>query len=713
MFKNFSQQLGTNLSSLKEELSKQIQEKREDFNELYENSTQQSTSNMTLPEEYKVLPKEVQVKMLKFMKYEEKYPQLLNAYKKFRQDTIDLNNANDELEKKIKEQESYLNVLKEYYIFSSEEDLRDFLVKWTERETLVKEELNLKNKEINELKNRINVLEQEKEEQKEEAVIEESEPKIEEEEEKEKDKEEKVEEETPKQIESVEKIELAEPAENKENTNPTIQIETVTTTETPKTIVQEEKSVSPITDTPTLSPRISPETRQRSAIQWQIKYNTLDSDHKKLQKDYLEVKDTLKTKVEEINNMKDMLKEVGNQLVDVKEKQKQTSSTKTVEEAKYKTLENNNKQMQARNVSLSLENQKLKTALSEKEDTVKNLELEVKQLNMKHSRLNNKLEELGIEKQQLVTNLEKVSSKLELKIKENGQLEERVSILKEKSLQKENIKTTSTDIVDSLTRQCNELNSKLKEVSNLKNNLEDELSQTNDQLYKQKRDLQILNEQILTDEVEIKKLKQSNSELETKVTVLTAEQSASTDTNSQSLQKTIETKTLENENLEKAMKEKENLIGQLQQQIQILSSKFSDSDKKGLESISPSDTVLLEKTIQNLKMELQSKNKSLNNLELTLQSLRKLNKDLTFKMDKLNKIYQQQRISSSAGSRHSSIPADQAKEEEEEKAKISYIKNVLIGFIEHKEQRQQLLPVISMLLQFTPQDQQKFLMSLK
>ncbi|KAL6928423.1 hypothetical protein ACO0SA_003163 [Hanseniaspora valbyensis] len=713
MFKNFSQQLGTNLSSLKDELSKQIQEKREDFNELYENSTQQSTSNMTLPEEYKVLPKEVQVKMLKFMKYEEKYPQLLNAYKKFRQDTIDLNNANDELEKKIKEQESYLNVLKEYYIFSSEEDLRDFLVKWTERETLVKEELNLKNKEINELKNRINVLEQEKEEQKEEAVIEESEPKIEEEEEveeekeKEKDKEEKVEEETPKQIES------AEPAENKENTNPTIQIETVTTTETPKTIVQEEKSVSPITDTPTLSPRISPETRQRSAIQWQIKYNTLDSDHKKLQKDYLEVKDTLKTKVEEINNMKDMLKEVGNQLVDVKEKQKQTSSTKTVEEAKYKTLENNNKQMQARNVSLSLENQKLKTALSEKEDTVKNLELEVKQLNMKHSRLNNKLEELGIEKQQLVTNLEKVSSKLELKIKENGQLEERVSILKEKSLQKENIKTTSTDIVDSLTRQCNELNSKLKEVSNLKNNLEDELSQTNDQLYKQKRDLQILNEQILTDEVEIKKLKQSNSELETKVTVLTAEQSASTDTNSQSLQKTIETKTLENENLEKAMKEKENLIGQLQQQIQILSSKFSDSDKKGLESISPSDTVLLEKTIQNLKMELQSKNKSLNNLELTLQSLRKLNKDLTFKMDKLNKIYQQQRISSSAGSRHSSIPADQAKEEEEEKAKISYIKNVLIGFIEHKEQRQQLLPVISMLLQFTPQDQQKFLMSLK
>ena len=718
MFKNFSQQLGTNLSSLKDELSKQIQEKREDFNELYENSTQQSTSNMTLPEEYKVLPKEVQVKMLKFMKYEEKYPQLLNAYKKFRQDTIDLNNANDELEKKIKEQDSYLNVLKEYYIFSSEEDLRDFLVKWTERETLVKEELNLKNKEINELKNRINTLEQEKEEQKEEP-----EPKIEKEEEekeeeKEEDKEEekaeeKAEEDTVKQVEPVEKIESVEQDANKETTNPTVEIETVTTTETPKTIVQEEKSVSPITDTPNLSPRISSETRQRSAIQWQIKYNTLDSDHKKLQKDYLEVKNTLKTKVEEINNMKDMLKEVGNQLVDVKEKQKQTSSTKTVEEAKYKTLENNNKQMQARNVSLSLENQKLKTNLSEKEDTVKTLELEVKQLNMKHSRLNNKLEELGIEKQQLMSNLEKVNSKLELKIKENGQLEERVSILKEKSLQTENIKTTSTDIVDSLTRQCNELNSKLKEVSNLKNNLEDELSQTNDQLYKQKRDLQILNEQILSDEVEIKKLKQTNSELETKVTVLTAEQSASTDNNSQFLQKTIETKTLENEKLEKAMKEKENLIGQLQQQIQILSSKFSDSDRKGLESLSPSDTVLLEKTIQNLKMELQSKNKSLNNMELTLQSLRKLNKDLTFKMDKLNKIYQQQRISSSAGSRHSSIPSEQAKEEEEEKAKISYIKNVLIGFIEHKEQRQQLLPVISMLLQFTPQDQQKFLMSLK
>ena len=45
--------------------------------------------------------------------------------------------------------------------------------------------------------------------------------------------------------------------------------------------------------------------------------------------------------------------------------------------------------------------------------------------------------------------------------------------------------------------------------------------------------------------------------------------------------------------------------------------------------------------------------------------------------------------------------------EEEIKEKSVYIKNVLMGFLEHKEQRQMLLPVIKMLLFMSDDDTKK------
>jgi chromosome segregation ATPase len=42
------------------------------------------------------------------------------------------------------------------------------------------------------------------------------------------------------------------------------------------------------------------------------------------------------------------------------------------------------------------------------------------------------------------------------------------------------------------------------------------------------------------------------------------------------------------------------------------------------------------------------------------------------------------------------------------KVNLAYIKNVLLGFLEHKEQRQQLLPVVATLLEFKENDEQRF-----
>ncbi|XBW37495.1 hypothetical protein QEN19_003076 [Hanseniaspora menglaensis] len=725
MFKNISQQLGTNLSSLKDEISKQIQEKREDFNELYENSTQQTVSNMTLPEEYKALPKEVQIKMMKFMKYEEKYPQLLSAYKKFRQDTIDLTSVNESLEMKIEDQVGCLNVMKQHYDFENSEDLGDFLAKWTEREQLVKTELALKNKEISKLQERIEFLEKEAIDKifKQPKESSENEESKENEENKEKDESQL---ETPKFVSSqISETKLeetlnsaSEPADDTTSIDQTLSADSSVTKEKESTLS------GPITSSAELSANStdgkessvslehikSATSKPKSAMQWQIKYSSLERDHKQLQKDYFEAKDNLKLKDEEINNVKEMLKEVGNQLVDMKDKQKQSFSTKTVEEAKFKTLENTNKQLQSRNVSLSLENQKLQTAIGAKETEIKNLELEIKQCNMKNTRLNNRLEESLSEKQTLTISLEKINSKLEQKLKENGQLEERVLILKEKSLQTENIKSTSTDIVDSLTRQCGELNSKLRETVNLKNNVEEELSQTNDKLYKQKRDLQMLNEQVMKCEVEVKILKQEKAELIIQVEMLSKEKITVNNESADHLKQIIDEKTQETVKLQEKLNSTEKQIIELKQNLEALGTL---NKEENLLAVSKSNTTILDQTIINLKEELQSKNKTLNNMELTLKSLRKLNKDLNFKIDKLNKIYQQQRIASNSDSRKSSYSSETSKEEEEADAKIFYIKNVLIGFIEHKEQRQQLLPVIATLLQFTQQDQQKFLMSLK
>ncbi|KAK7205472.1 hypothetical protein BZA70DRAFT_278210 [Myxozyma melibiosi] len=51
--------------------------------------------------------------------------------------------------------------------------------------------------------------------------------------------------------------------------------------------------------------------------------------------------------------------------------------------------------------------------------------------------------------------------------------------------------------------------------------------------------------------------------------------------------------------------------------------------------------------------------------------------------------------------------------EEGENLSVPYIKNVLLGFLERKEQRQQLMSVLSTVLQFQGNDEQRFLTALQ
>ena len=670
MFKNLNQ-IGSNLSTWKEELSKQVQERKEDFNEMVENYTaQQNSDTNTLPEHYKSLPAEVQSKLLKFMKYEEKYPMLLKAYKSAQSNVNTMKNLSDSLEEQNKKQKECLDVVKEHYIFEDAEDLREFLAKWVEREKLIKDELNLKNKEISELKNTIKTLTEEPNKEK---SVEETSPTIEESNDEERN----------------DPVEITEKPESTESTNDVI--ETKDTLKESKSVVKE---------------------KERSPMQWKIKYNSLEKDLESTRSDYFKVKDDLKVKIDEINNMKEMLKDVGNQLVEMKDKEKQKSSVKMVEETKYKSLMNSNKQLQASNSTLTQQKVKLEQELETKSKELSALLLEHKQLNMKTNRLNNKVEELSNEKQASQKTIKDLNKKLEDTIKENGKLEERALIMKEKYQQNENVKTTSQDIVDSLTNQCNEMNVKLKEVMNLKSTLEDEVTQKNDRLYAQKRDIQNLSDQVLS-------LKKINNDLQSTLTKLEGSkkntESLANEESSKELQDAIDKKIIEINSLNDTLKSKDTEIASLQERLTVLEDSSLREKQASLSqerkiSTNLNHEQILDQTIRNLKEELAQKNKSFRNIEATLANLRKINKDLNFKIDKLNSILHQQRISPSPTASRKSSEVNAAPESDVD-PKLSYIKNVLIGFIEHKDQRQQLLPVISMLLNFTADDQ-KVLMSL-
>ena len=670
MFKNLNQ-IGSNLSTWKEELSKQVQERKEDFNEMVENYTaQQNSDTNTLPEHYKSLPAEVQSKLLKFMKYEEKYPMLLKAYKSAQSNVNTMKNLSDSLEEQNKKQKECLDVVKEHYIFEDAEDLREFLAKWVEREKLIKDELNLKNKEISELKNTIKTLTEEPNKEK---SVEETSPTIEESNDEERN----------------DPVEITEKPESTESTNDVI--ETKDTLKESKSVVKE---------------------KERSPMQWKIKYNSLEKDLESTRSDYFKVKDDLKVKIDEINNMKEMLKDVGNQLVEMKDKEKQKSSVKMVEETKYKSLMNSNKQLQASNSTLTQQKVKLEQELETKSKELSALLLEHKQLNMKTNRLNNKVEELSNEKQASQKTIKDLNKKLEDTIKENGKLEERALIMKEKYQQNENVKTTSQDIVDSLTNQCNEMNVKLKEVMNLKSTLEDEVTQKNDRLYAQKRDIQNLSDQVLS-------LKKINNDLQSTLTKLEGSkkntESLANEESSKELQDAIDKKIIEINSLNDTLKSKDTEIASLQERLTVLEDSSLREKQASLSqerkiSTNLNHEQILDQTIRNLKEELAQKNKSFRNIEATLANLRKINKDLNFKIDKMNSILHQQRISPSPTASRKSSEVNAAPESDVD-PKLSYIKNVLIGFIEHKDQRQQLLPVISMLLNFTADDQ-KVLMSL-
>ena len=178
--------------------------------------------------------------------------------------------------------------------------------------------------------------------------------------------------------------------------------------------------------------------------------------------------------------------------------------------------------------------------------------------------------------------------------------------------------------------------------------------------------------------------------------------------------------------------------------------KHVNNDIKRKTQATSDDSDQLEQITSNLKLSLSKADEKNFELQSANEKLLNLNNELNKKFDRLLKNYRslssqlnalkERQYSDKSGrvSRSGSIgtlananidssPANNSNPtklekirsssslelDSEKNEKIAYIKNVLLGFLEHKEQRNQLLPVISMLLQLDSTDEKRLVMSLK
>ena len=126
----------------------------------------------------------------------------------------------------------------------------------------------------------------------------------------------------------------------------------------------------------------------------------------------------------------------------------------------------------------------------------------------------------------------------------------------------------------------------------------------------------------------------------------------------------------------------------------------------------------LENIIGELRVSLSDASKKIKDYENLNSILKKLNDETFLKFERLSKNYkqitQQYRHMQEQNSKPQSTPVPEHKSRDPESAvSVPYLKNVLVGFFEHKDQRAQLLPVMKTLFHFSDEDERKLMAALK
>ena len=403
--------------------------------------------------------------------------------------------------------------------------------------------------------------------------------------------------------------------------------------------------------------------------------------------------------------------------------------------------------------------QNMKTQLTRKERVLVEAENKIKFLQEEKSKVNDHMIELKVQNKELKNqeasyqeakgNLIKLNDKLKSEVNEstlkinkfsleNTKLAKKLEELQDQYNEVKHIKSSSNDQVESLKRRVEELTMRNKEYENRIDVLQEELTQSRNMLQERTREMTTMRKLVMDNE-ETQNL--DRKELKSKFDRLLEEKEKA---DNEALL-TIRNKQREIEELKRKQSDLSSQLEQLEATNSTLSIEIKNlSDHKQPEEIQKftSNGASKEKSIQEVS-EYNSKiietlRESLNKTEARLREieemnakLRTVNQDSSDKLIRLNKKYKllslQYKRRMSESSAHSSrknsfvttndvvdakllhpaVEGEKQYDNEDLKEKSIYIKNVLMGFLEHKEQRQMLLPVIKMLLYMSDDDTKK------
>jgi len=391
--------------------------------------------------------------------------------------------------------------------------------------------------------------------------------------------------------------------------------------------------------------------------------------------------------------------------------------------------------------SYKLEISSLQSNLTHKEETIKDLREKVKSLNEANTVLQSRIDKLESANNELQSNyMESLRNKNELLTKQESFIENEKSLNVQLSkLQKEkqeirnelestrssldkllSEKLTASNDVQLYKRQYDELTMKSKEYNLRIESLEDDLSESRNLLQEKTREGGNLR-RLLIEADEMMRQKDSDHKIE--------------------LRRLEDERTELERNSAKLIKKKQKEIDEMNATLAQFKLRIANlEDKlKGSASASHNEAAIdthqvdseLQLQIDTLREALSASSNKVKDYEKLNTTLKKLNEENISKFERLSKNYklltQQYRLMKDNESRRGSAESvtsiangnereslDEKKgKEKQADTNIAYLKNVLLGYFEHKEQREQLLPVLKTLFQFSKDDEDKFLIALK
>ncbi|KAG5421019.1 IMH1 [Candida metapsilosis] len=485
-------------------------------------------------------------------------------------------------------------------------------------------------------------------------------------------------------------------------------------------------------DVKSLKDKLSQKTKEAKDLQGKIT-NLEDQSHKE-QLANKQSEDNLR---KEVKTMKKELQEQTEKL-DATEKELEAQKGERVKlEERLQELS----KFKSNDTSYKLEISSLQSNLTHKEETIKELRSKIDSLNGDNTTLQAKIDKLEKSNNELQANyMESLKNKNELLSKQESFIESEKSLntqLSKLQREKQEIrnelektrssldalmseKSSANNDVQSYKRQYDELAMKSKEYNLRIESLEDELSESRNLLQEKTREGGNLR-RLLIETDEMMKQKESDHKLELK-----GLENEKTDLERRGIQM-VKKKQKEIDDMNAVLAEHKTRIAQLEEKLRGMVSVPQTEPAADTEHSNSE----LQSQIDTLREALSASSSKIKEYEKLNATLKKLNEENILKFERLSKNYKllthQYRLMKDNESRRGSaesvtssvdVRKSESLDEKRDKDKqsdtnIAYLKNVLLGYFEHKEQREQLLPVLKTLFHFSEDDENKFLVALK